>query len=1466
MKRKLTWAAAIVAVGCCLLAGVYVFRDVLIAPHLKAWMRETVREQLGLEVSIGRVGGSLLADLEIQDVQTIASDTAAPVSTLSLQHVRLRYSLGSLLKGISAFIQSARVDAEGLRLAVDLDRGDDSHRDGTATGHALPVLPELRIRDAEVSIRINQFHLDLKKIRLETGMPSPEGRPVHLQVSEGSWTHPLIRPGSGSIAADLRLTPDALRVDRLLLNGEPLIEQAYLAYSQGTDRFPFAARLRVDGGRLDLQGEATDADIHSNLKAQEIQLAAVADLFKLDVDGHLSMEAEVRLPLANPVKEMTGRLSLSLRNGSFRGMQKADLRASASLSDGWLRLETLELDVSHSHAVLTGAAARWNDLLEFSSGRLLRKSSGEFRLHSEDLPALLVLAGIMDAPAATRIPDHRLVLAGRIKDGGILIPDLELTSRAGSIFIHDLETSLEPFGAETPVRGDLRLQVSGLAEIASILGLPPLGGSLTGEIAASGRVGRLVGHAELKGTGLVFNGQPLGNGSLRAAAEHESIRVESLNLRNGRDRLQASGTVDLGKGRLDGVLIDYDLVEIETYSRLLLPDAWRTAEQPLRIQGSVKGRARLSGPWEDPDGELAVDFESLQVRGRRFGNGSARIAKQGHTFAVADLKCVNGADRLDARGSYDFDAQRFGATRMELHAENIEAYLNAFAPDEQWLTGKVAGKLEGSGPLLEPAFTLDLAAERMQADGWTARDTHISARGAERRVRIESAETSTAVGRVFLAGDIVRPASSGSFDLTLTDFAIRGEDLVLALKSVARVRYTSPGIFTVDGFHAAGPQGSLTAQGTLSPRGNSDLGIRLSAVSGAGWLPKLTGIPLAVEGLDAALRVKGTAALPEITASGTIQKVGVQEKALAYSGRFEISYSAKALRIDDLDLNDAEGHRIALNGTLPLDPAGSSLLAPGPLTITATIRVPDLQPIRALWPDWPLASGSLEADLSLNGSWQVPGGVLRIRGRSLAPSEDTPFPPGSYEAVCEATLAHGRLLLQTLQISGPAAEFHAQGRLERLAALPELFSRASTTNWGQVSLSGRLSMADLGWLARSLKDVRRTSGRIEVRMALDGPLHGPDLHAELNLSEGEIRPEGDIPALQSLNLQARLTGRDLEIESLRGQMGGAPFELSGRFANLFTPLENGRTDLRLNGENLLLYRSDALRLRANTNLTLTGPVSQMTLAGGVVITDGFYGKNFGLLEGLESGTSQRVKGRGIELFSIESAPFRDTVFDIRITAAEPFQIKNNLVRGSARPDLLLSGTGRTPTLAGKIYLEPSILYLPAGRMRLESGMVRFERSDPGRPELDLVGTSRMLGYDITAVAEGPYDEPTVTLSSVPPLPDQELLMLLLTGQTPKTSGSRASESGRGLNVAVFFGRDLMTRIEGGESTETLQTILERFDVEVGRFVTRSGDETINAEFRLADDVIREGDTLYLTGEKDIFDYFNAGIKIVFRFR
>jgi translocation and assembly module TamB len=142
----------------------------------------------------------------------------------------------------------------------------------------------------------------------------------------------------------------------------------------------------------------------------------------------------------------------------------------------------------------------------------------------------------------------------------------------------------------------------------------------------------------------------------------------------------------------------------------------------------------------------------------------------------------------------------------------------------------------------------------------------------------------------------------------------------------------------------------------------------------------------------------------------------------------------------------------------------------------------------------------------------------------------------------------------------------------------------------------------------------------------------------------------------------------------------------------------------------------------------------------------------------------------------------------------------------------------------------------------------------------------MLGYDITAVIDGPYDEPVITLSSVPPLPDEELLMLLLTGQPPRSSGVRSSEAKQSMNVAVFIGRDVISRWFGGDEDDTTGDILDRFDIEVGRGITQQGEETIHSQFRLADDVLLDGGSLYLTGERDYFDYYNGGIKLVFRFR
>ncbi|MCU0590385.1 MAG: hypothetical protein MUC57_02805, partial [Desulfobacterales bacterium] len=63
------------------------------------------------------------------------------------------------------------------------------------------------------------------------------------------------------------------------------------------------------------------------------------------------------------------------------------------------------------------------------------------------------------------------------------------------------------------------------------------------------------------------------------------------------------------------------------------------------------------------------------------------------------------------------------------------------------------------------------------------------------------------------------------------------------------------------------------------------------------------------------------------------------------------------------------------------------------------------------------------------------------------------------------------------------------------------------------------------------------TGRLDADLKIEGPLRDPRLQGSLRLSDGELRPEADLPPLQALSLDAGFAGRDLTIRSLRGELG-----------------------------------------------------------------------------------------------------------------------------------------------------------------------------------------------------------------------------------------------------------------------------------------------------------------------------------------
>ncbi|MFH7320560.1 translocation/assembly module TamB domain-containing protein [Desulfurivibrio sp. D14AmB] len=458
-------------------------------------------------------------------------------------------------------------------------------------------------------------------------------------------------------------------------------------------------------------------------------------------------------------------------------------------------------------------------------------------------------------------------------------------------------------------------------------------------------------------------------------------------------------------------------------------------------------------------------------------------------------------------------------------------------------------------------------------------------------------------------------------------------------------------------------------------------------------------------------------------------------------------------------------------------------------------------------------------------------------------------PPG------RLVITDGWLTRAQLKLGGPTATLALDGRYDPRSPGAEL------------DLRGELRSDDLAWLAPLLTGVRRLEGGFNARFQLSGPPADPRLAGGFSLTGGGLRFTGDTPALRDLTISAEFDRNRLQLQEFTGSLGGAPFTVSGELEpSVDHPLDLAqlRLNLQLSGRDILFYRDEGIRVRGDGELNFIGPLGNLLVAGQIMITDGRYTKNVDFLEFFRGSGTPRRQTR-LELFSLTTPPWRDLIFNIRLETATSFLVANNMARGSLRPVLTLGGTGELPVLTGEIYLDPIRVLLPSGRLTVESGLIRFPQADPDRPSFDINAGARLLGYDIQLSLQGNVDEPVLTLSSTPPLADDELLLLLLTGRAPAISGEEASRQA-GMNIAVYLGRDLLTQWLSGDELEAEESIMERLDLEIGRGVSRGGQETIEASFLLTEDTLRRGDRLFITSERDIYDDFNVGLKIVFRRR
>lgn len=415
-------------------------------------------------------------------------------------------------------------------------------------------------------------------------------------------------------------------------------------------------------------------------------------------------------------------------------------------------------------------------------------------------------------------------------------------------------------------------------------------------------------------------------------------------------------------------------------------------------------------------------------------------------------------------------------------------------------------------------------------------------------------------------------------------------------------------------------------------------------------------------------------------------------------------------------------------------------------------------------------------------------------------------------------------------------------------------------------------VADLAALAVRQTAVRKFGGRLDLSAELAGNLDGsssngladggPKLTGRATLSGGEIRPHGAAPPLTDLSAQLRLDPASFHIEGFEGKIRGKPFHAKGQLEySLLWPgfrrppeLVLGDLDVHLEAKDALLVRESDIRARGNVDLRWEGPLERSTLSGQVEIVRAYYLRNIELASGASSGLP-------LELFSFPDAPLRNLQLDVAVHAERGLIVRNNLVATHANAQLHLGGTGFEPVLTGEVSTDEGTIRLGGlSKLEVEQARLDFLAGDPLNPTLDIALGQQLQGHDLLVTVTGTLRDPEVLLESSPPLPSEEVLVLVTTGQTMKQIEGRGVNRVVAIEAAKYLGQRLAEYLSTTDPTET--TAMDRLTFEAATSPSRYHDDLIRVEYRVLDDLFVPQDHVFIQGERDIYGDLNlsAGIR------
>ena len=568
------------------------------------------------------------------------------------------------------------------------------------------------------------------------------------------------------------------------------------------------------------------------------------------------------------------------------------------------------------------------------------------------------------------------------------------------------------------------------------------------------------------------------------------------------------------------------------------------------------------------------------------------------------------------------------------------------------------------------------------------------------------------------------------------------------------------------------------------------------------------------------------------------------------------------MRLDDLSvLGPGFGGALALEGTF------TGLPEDGRLQLTGSGQS--------------LRIGSAEADKLLAGDSRleldlgVTDGALQIRSARLVNPQLSATARGEIAGDTRTIDLDARLADLGLFIPDLRGPLALSGRATQDTAGYQIDLQGSGPGQIRATASGRIassfSSADLAirgsgaaGLANLFIAPRSASGAIAYDLRLQGPLAPASLSGRVTLTDGRIADPNLGLSLQGVEAIGTLEGGRLQLQATSALSSGGRLRVDGPIQ--LTGARNA--DLALTLDALRLYDPELYDSRVSGTLSLRGP-----LLGGALLSGGLQ----------LSQTEIRVPASGFSSASTlldidhrsEPDPVRDTrrkagllgdgsaqggrdqarpvALDVTISAPSQVFIRGRGIDAELGGELRLLGTTEDVRPAGGFRLIRGRLDILGRRLVLSRADLTLEGSLI--PQISVAASTENDGITSTVTVEGPADDPLVSFTASPDLPQEEVLAQLLFGRSLETISPLqaaqlanavavlAGRGGEGLvgNLRRSFGLDdldITTAEDGSAALKAGKYLSENVYTEIE--IDQEGKSQINLNLDLREGVTVKG--------------------------